>query len=103
MIIGVGGSIILVPLLVGFFHVPLKKAISAGLFFVMFSSISGLISHYINGVLDVQRGTIIGMASLLGVYVGIMLKDAVGAKLQKNLLVAFYLLIVLYLAKRVFL
>ena len=39
MVIGVGGSILLVPLLVGFLHVPLNKAISAGLFFVMFSSI----------------------------------------------------------------
>jgi uncharacterized membrane protein YfcA len=103
MVIGVGGSIILVPILVGFFHVPLKKAISAGLFFVVFSSISGLISYYINGVLDVQSGIIIGVASLLGVYAGIMLKDTVGVKLQKNLLVGFYLLIVLYLAKRVFL
>lgn len=103
MIIGVGGSIILVPILVGFFHVPLKKAISAGLFFVVFSSISGFISHSINGSLDLASGATIGLASLLGVYGGIMLKDAVGAKLQKNLLVGFYILVVLYLAKRVFL
>ena len=103
MVIGVGGSIILVPILVGFFHVPLKKAISAGLFFVVFSSVSGFISHSINGVLDLHSGIIIGLASLFGVYVGIMLKDVVSVKLQKNLLVAFYLLVVLYLAKRVFL
>lgn len=103
MVIGVGGSILLVPILVGFLHVPLKKAISAGLFFVVFSSISGLISHYLHGVLDLQSGFIIGLASLLGVYLGIFLKDIVGVRLQKNLLVAFYLLIVIYLAKRVFL
>ncbi len=103
MVIGVGGSILLVPILVGFLHVPLKKAISAGLFFVVFSSISGLISHYLHGVLEIKSGVIIGIASLLGVYVGIILKDIVGARLQKNLLVAFYLLIVIYLAKRVFL
>lgn len=103
MVIGVGGSIILVPILVGFFHVPLKKAISAGLFFVVFSSVSGFISHSINGTLDFKSGVIIGLASLLGVYVGIMLKDAVSVKLQKNLLIGFYLLVVLYLAKRVFL
>ena len=41
--IGVGGSILLVPILVGFLHVSLKNAISAGLFFVIFSSVSELL------------------------------------------------------------
>ncbi len=102
MTIGVGGSIILVPILVGFLHVPLKKAISAGLFFVVFSSVSGLISHSISGTVDYESGVIIGVASLFGVYIGIMLKDAVDAKLQRNLLVAFYLAVVLYLIQRIF-
>lgn len=103
MTIGVGGSIILVPILVGFLHVPLKKAISAGLFFVVFSSLSGFISHYLSGDIDVQSGVIIGLASLVGVYIGIILKDAVSASLQRNLLVGFYLAVVLYLIQRIFL
>lgn len=103
MTIGVGGSILLVPILVAFLHVPLKQATSAGLFFVVFSSISGFISHYVSSAMDLKSGVIIGLASLLGVYAGIMLKDAVDAKLQRKLLVGFYLLVVLYLAKRVFL
>jgi len=102
MTIGVGGSIILVPILVGFLHVPLKKSISAGLFFVVFSSVSGLISHTLSGDVDYESGVIIGMASLLGVYVGIHLKDAVSTQLQKNLLVVFYLAVVLYLLQRIF-
>lgn len=102
MTIGVGGSVILVPILVGFLHVPLKKAISAGLFFVVFSSLSGLISHYLSGTIDFERGVIIGLASLFGVYVGIMLKDAVSTSLQRNLLVGFYLFIVTYLTQRIF-
>ncbi|MDF1878667.1 sulfite exporter TauE/SafE family protein [Sulfurimonas sp. SAG-AH-194-C20] len=102
MTIGVGGSIILVPLLVGFLHVPLKKAISAGLFFVVFSSVSGVISHSIEENVDYESGIIIGFASLVGVYVGIQLKDTVSATLQKNLLVVFYLLVVAYLIQRIF-
>jgi uncharacterized membrane protein YfcA len=103
MTIGVGGSIILVPVLVGFLHIPLKKAISSGLFFVVFSSISGVISHSLEGSVEYKSGIIIGLASLVGVYVGIMLKDKVGTKVQKNLLVAFYLSVVLYLLQRIFL
>lgn len=100
--IGVGGSILIVPLLVGFFHVELKKAISAGLFFVVFSSVSGLISHSIKGHIDYESGVIIGIASLLGVYIGIHLKDKVDVKLQKRLIVFFYVCVVIYLMKRVF-
>jgi len=102
MTIGVGGSILLVPILVGFLHVPLKNAISAGLFFVVFSSFAGFVSHAQSEHLAYGSGVTIGLASLVGVYAGIMLKDSVSAKLQKKLIVGFYLLVVLYLSKRVF-
>ena len=102
MTIGVGGSILLVPILVGFLHVELKKAISAGLFFVVFSSISGLISHSLSEHMDFESGIVIGIASLLGVYIGIVLKDRVSNVVQKRLLVGFYLLVAIYLANRVF-
>ncbi|MCD6433207.1 MAG: sulfite exporter TauE/SafE family protein [Sulfurimonas sp.] len=102
MTIGVGGSIILVPTLVGFLHVPLKKAISAGLFFVVFSSVAGFISHAMIGHVDYEKGVTIGMASLVGVYIGIHLKDKVDVDLQKKLLASFYFLIVLYLTSRIF-
>ena len=102
MTIGVGGSIILVPILVGFLHVPLKKAISAGLFFVVFSSVSGLISHSLSEHMDYQSGAIIGLASLFGVYFGIILKDKVDSLLQRRLLVTFYFLVVTYLIQRIF-
>ncbi|NPA59115.1 MAG: sulfite exporter TauE/SafE family protein, partial [Epsilonproteobacteria bacterium] len=52
---------------------------------------------------DYKSGIIIGLASLFGVYLGIFLKHNVAAVLQKRLLILFYVSIVLYLAKRVFL
>jgi hypothetical protein len=102
MTIGIGGSILLVPILVGFLHVEIKKAVSAGLFFVVFSSVSGLISHSMSRQLDFESGIIIGMASLIGVYFGIILKDSVSSILQKRVLVGFYLLVVIYLINRIF-
>ena len=103
MTIGVGGSILLVPILVGFLHVPLKKAISAGLFFVVFSSVAGLLSHAIVGNVNYESGIIIGAASLVGVYFGIYLKDKIDSILQRKLLIGFYLFVVLYLIYRIFL
>ncbi len=102
MLIGVGGSIMLVPILVGFLHVPLKQATSAGLFFVVFSSISGLVSHALSGHIDFYSGIVIGLASLIGVYAGIHLKHHTSNELSKRLLMFFYLGVIIYLAGRIF-
>jgi len=103
MAIGVGGSLLLVPILVGFLHVPLRKATSAGLFFVVFSSAAGFISHTLNQHVDFESGVIIGLASLIGVYIGIQLKHKIDVKYQKKLLIGFYCIVVAYLAQRIFL
>ena len=98
--IGVGGSILLVPILVGFLHVPIKNAISAGLFFVVFSSLSGFISLSLHGAISYQEGLIIGIASLLGVYGGIHFKHKSSDALQKKLLLLFYISVATYLIIR---
>ena len=98
--IGVGGSILLVPILVGFLHVPLKNAVSAGLFFVVFSSVSGLIGLSITGSIDYESGIIIGMASLIGVAGGIWLKHRAKDAHHKMALMTFYIGVALYLLYR---
>ncbi len=98
--IGVGGSILLVPILVGFLHFELKKAISAGLFFVVFSSIAGFISLSIAGKIQYIDGTLIGVASLIGVYIGVNLAGFTSSTVQKRLLLIFYILTLSYLLTR---
>ena len=100
--IGVGGSLLLVPILVGFFNYDLKKAISAGLFFVVFSSVSGLISLSIAGHIIHLDAFIIASASLVGVFIGIKLSNKTPAHLQKKLLLAFYISVLSYLLFRTF-
>jgi len=100
--IGVGGSLLLVPILVGFFNFELKKAISAGLFFVVFSSISGLISLSIAGHVIHLDAFVIASASLVGVYIGIKLSNKTSSSLQKKLLLAFYISVLSYLIFRTF-
>lgn len=100
--IGVGGSILLVPILVGFFHFELKKAISAGLFFVVFSSVSGLISLSLVGHISYFDGTVIGLASLAGVFIGVHLNHRTSTVIQKRLLLSFYILVLSYLLTRTF-
>lgn len=100
--IGVGGGILLIPLLSGLLHYPIKKAVSAGLFFVVFSSIAGLLGRLLHDDIDLDRGFIIGVASLLGVYIGIWSKDKIHAKSYKAFLLLMYLFILVIMIYKMF-
>lgn len=99
--LGIGGSIILTPLLVGVLHYPIKKAVSVGLFFVVFSSVAGLISRLSIGTIDFDNGLIVAFASLLGVVLGIWLKDVVTSKNHKIALMGLYVFAILMLVKKI--
>ena len=99
--LGIGGSIILTPLLVGLLHYPLKKAVSAGLFFVVFSSVAGMISRLSSGTIDFNNGLIVAVASLIGVALGIWLKDHVTSKNHKIALLALYVFALGMLMKKI--
>jgi uncharacterized membrane protein YfcA len=100
--LGIGGSIILTPILVGLLHYPIKKAVSAGLFFVVFSSIAGLISRLMNGTIDFHNGLIVATASLFGVALGIWFKDHVKDTHHKTALLVLYLGSTVILVEKMF-
>ncbi len=93
MSIGVGGSVMLTPLLVGFLKYDLKKAASLGLFFVIFSSIAGFTSLLVNEQVLLQEGAIVGVCSLIGVYFGIKVKNSIKSSSYKKNILVLYLII----------
>jgi len=95
MSIGVGGSIMLTPILVGFMHYNLKTATSLSLFFVMFSAIAGFISLSSNSQMLYQEGIIIGSVSLFGVYAGVKLKHLTNLVSYKKYILSLYILILI--------
>lgn len=98
--LGIGGSVLLTPILVGLLHYPIKKAVSAGLFFVVFSSVAGMISRLSTGTIDFNNGLIVAMASLVGVALGIWLKDHVTSKNHKIALIVLYVIALSMLIKK---
>lgn len=100
--LGVGGSILLTPILAGFLHYPIKKAVSAGLFFVAFSSVAGLISHLSSGTIDLEKGLYVAVASLFGVFIGIWLKDHVSSSKHKIYLLIMYVIAMILVMKKIF-
>lgn len=100
--IGVGGGLFLTPILVGFLHYDVKKAVSLSLFFIVFSSISGFISLSQYGYIDYEKGAIVGLCSLIGVSFGIKSAHTVDKKLHKNLILGLYICIFLLTSNKLF-
>jgi hypothetical protein len=101
--LGIGGSIILTPILVGILHYNIKKAVSAGLFFVVFSSLSGMIGKLIEGHIDFHNALIVSVASLIGVSFGIWIKDYIKDTHHKKAILILYIISTLILIKKMFL
>ena len=93
MSIGVGGSIMLTPLLVKFLNYDLKKATALGLFFVMFSSLAGFTSLSLSGHMLYEEGLFIGISSLIGVYFGIKVKNNTNSTSYKKYILVLYIVI----------
>lgn len=91
--LGVGGSILMTPILVSFMGFPLKKASAVGLFFVMFTSISAFATLLYLGFINLQAGAIMALSSLIGIMMGIGLLNKTKVTYYKQVLVIFYILI----------
>lgn len=102
MSIGVGGSIMLTPILAGYMYYNLKDASSLGLFFVIFSSVAGFISLSASGHMHFFEGSIVGLLSLIGVYFGIKTKNVTHIKSYKKLILGLYIIILLSVIKSIF-
>jgi uncharacterized protein len=103
MSIGVGGSVMLTPILSSYLHYPLKDAASLGLFFVVFSSVAGFGSLSIAGEMLYFEGAVIGVSSLLGVYLGIKTKNITKITSYKTIVLVLYIGILISMINRIFL
>jgi hypothetical protein len=91
--LGVGGSILMTPVLVSFLGFELKKASAIGLFFVMFTSISAFGTFAVLGMLNWTAGTVMAVSSLAGILLGIWLMNKVHLRHYKQTLIVFYIII----------
>ena len=91
--LGVGGSILMTPILVSFLGFSLKKASAVGLFYVMFTSVSSFVTLSSFGMINFQAGALMGLGSLIGIWIGIWLMHKMNIKHYKRFLVIFYIII----------
>jgi len=101
MSIGIGGSIMLTPVLLGFMKYNLKVATSLSLFFVVFSSVAGFISMSYNGQMLFAEGVTVGLASLVGVYFGTKLKHQTHIVSYKKFILILYVCILIAMINKI--
>lgn len=91
--VGIGGALLLGPVLVAYFGFGLKKAIGVTLFYVVSTSIFATVGFMMNGMLDIAKGVQVALPAIGGVYLGIHMALKTEANKHKALLIALYLLI----------
>ncbi|HOI83561.1 MAG TPA: sulfite exporter TauE/SafE family protein [Campylobacterales bacterium] len=91
--VGIGGALLLAPVLVGFLGFGLKKAIGVTLFYVISTSVFAATSFYIAGMLDVIKALQVAVPSIFGVYLGIYMASKTEANKHKGLMLALYVFI----------
>ncbi|MGO7909710.1 sulfite exporter TauE/SafE family protein [Rhizobium leguminosarum] len=91
---GVGGGFLITPLLI-FYNIPPVVAVATGANQVVASSISGAITHFRRGSLDVKLGTVLLIGGLAGATVGIWIFSLLRAIGQLDLIISLMYVIFL--------
>jgi uncharacterized membrane protein YfcA len=79
-IFGVGGGIVMVPLLIGLLSYEAKAATATSLAAIIFTAIVGTATHGALGNVDWDRGLLIGVPAMLGVTIGVRVKDRISSR-----------------------
>lgn len=89
---GVGGGIVVVPLLIAMLGMDAKVATATSLAAIVLTSLVGATTHSVLGNVDVARAAAIGLPAMLGVHVGVRLKERVTSR---GLTIGFAVLVAL--------
>ncbi|MBW9068342.1 sulfite exporter TauE/SafE family protein [Agrobacterium pusense] len=91
---GVGGGFLITPLLI-FYNIPPVVAVATGANQVVASSVSGSITHFRRGTLDVKLGSVLLVGGLLGATVGVWIFSFLRSIGQLDLIVSLLYVILL--------
>ncbi|MEQ1856619.1 MAG: TSUP family transporter [Longimicrobiales bacterium] len=89
--VGLGGAAFLVPMLSGFFAVPMKLAIAAGAVSVVVNSLAGTSSYLRDRIPNVRLGLLLEMTTLVGAIGGGLIVVAVAPSVLRGVFAAVLL------------
>ncbi|PKM92519.1 MAG: hypothetical protein CVU81_00040 [Euryarchaeota archaeon HGW-Euryarchaeota-1] len=67
---GVGGAVVLIPLMLSVLRLPMHLVVGSSLLVVMLSALSGSTRYFLEGFVDIQLGIALLCGSIIGAYIG---------------------------------
>lgn len=97
-LLGIGGGIILVPALTQLFKVPITQAVGTSLLIIIPAALTGTITHYTEGNLQIKLALLVMVGATAGGYLGATFIRHIPEMLVKRL----FAVLMLYIAIRMF-
>jgi uncharacterized membrane protein YfcA len=91
-LMGLGGGVILVPVLVTFLDVPLRLALGASLMGVVATSTAGAATYVRQGLSNLRLGLLLSAVAVGGALVGIVIGKVAGERIVTGMLAAMLML-----------
>lgn len=93
---GVGGGILIIPLLLMLGYTP-QKVVGTSFMVILLISVSALLAHHKFNHIDYKTGALLGIGGLLGAQYGALLVKDVSPDFFKKVFAVFLILMGLYL------
>lgn len=77
---GVGGGVILVPIMIIAFQIPIHFAIATSMFCMIFTSLSGVGQHFLFGNINFGFALLLGAGSIIGAQIGAQVCKRISGK-----------------------
>jgi len=100
--LGGGGGGLYVPVLTLVFGVPPQVAVATSLASVLPTTVSGAISHYREGNVDIRTGVILGIGGIAGTVIGAYIANMIPPLILKKALGVFLLLMLIPMIRSLF-
>lgn len=96
-LIGAGGGFLIIPALLNFAQLPMKKAIGTSLLIIAINSLIGFIGDVQNTIIDWTFLLIFTTISVAGIFIGLYIQQFINEKMLKKLFGVFVLIMAIFI------
>ena len=96
-LIGAGGGFLIIPALLNFAQLPMKKAIGTSLLIIAINSLIGFIGDVQNTIIDWTFLLIFTTISVAGIFIGLYIQKFINEKMLKKLFGIFVLIMAIFI------
>ena len=96
-LIGAGGGFLIIPALLNFAQLPMKKAIGTSLLIIAINSLIGFIGDVQNTIIDWTFLLIFTTISVAGIFIGLYIQKFINEKMLKKLFGVFVLIMAIFI------